>query len=97
MTEQPPGSPPIGAGKQAPAQPPPSPQERVESLRAELATAEAALPPQPGTARVRVMPPHDSFTLGGVIVGPAFTPVPASALSRLMSAAIDAGVTIEEA
>ena len=95
MTEQP-------AAAQAPAgrQPPvpqASPQERVAALRAQLAEAEAALPPVPGTARVRVMPPHDSFTRGGVTVGRDYTPVPAGALTQLMTAAADAGVTIEEA
>jgi hypothetical protein len=89
MTEQP------AAGKQ-PA-PPPSPQDRVDQLRAQLAEAEAALPPVPGTARVRVMPPHDSFTVGGVTVGASPTAVPAAALTRLMSAAASAGVTIKEA
>jgi hypothetical protein len=93
MTEQP-------AAAQAPAgrqpAPPPSPQDRVAALRAQLAEAEAALPPVPGTARVRVMPPHDSFTVGGVTVGAAPTAVPAAALTRLMSAAADAGVTIKE-
>lgn len=94
MTEQPAAP----AVKQPPA---PSPQdtarERVEKLRAELAMAEAALPAPAGTVRVRVAPPHDSFTLGGVTVGPDFTPVPAGALTRMMSAAADAGVTLEEA
>jgi hypothetical protein len=93
MTEQPPAAP--SAGKQPP--PGDDPRERAEKLRAELAMAEAALPAPPGTVRVRVMPPHDSFTLAGVTVGPDFTPVPAGALTGLMSAAADAGVTIEEA
>lgn len=90
MTEQPAG----GKGA-APSQP--DPAERVGKLRAELAVAEAALPPAPGTVRVRVAPPHDSFSVGGVTVGPDFTPVPAGALAGLLGAAADAGVTIEEA
>lgn len=94
MTEQPPGPPPVPAGKQ---QPPPTPQERAESLRAQLAAAEAAIPPPPGTVRLRVMPPHDSFTVAGFTVGRDPTEVPVSASPRLMSAAADAGVTIEEA
>jgi hypothetical protein len=72
-------------------------RERIGKLRAALAMAEAALPSPPGTARVRVKPPHDSFALAGVTVGPDFTPVPAGALTGLMSAAADAGVTLEEA
>jgi hypothetical protein len=71
--------------------------ERIEKLRAELAMAEAARPPVPGTARVRVAGKHDTFTLAGVTVGPDFTPVPIGALTGLMSAAADAGVTLEEA
>lgn len=92
MTEQPAAP----AGKQ-PAVPPPDQQDRVEKLRAELAVAQAAIPPPAGTVRVRVAPPHDSFTVAGVTVGRDFTPVPAGALTRLMSAAADAGVTIKEA
>lgn len=94
MTEQPSVTA-APAGKQQ--QPEADPRERAERLRAELAAAEAALPPPPGTVRVRVRPPHDTFTLGGVTVGPGFTPVPAGALTGLMSAAGDAGVTLEEA
>jgi hypothetical protein len=96
MTEQPVAPPP--AGKQPPdATAQDDPRERAEKLRAELAMAEAALPVPPGTVRVRVLPPHDTFTLAGVTVGPDFTPVPAGALTGLLSAAADAGVTIEEA
>lgn len=92
MTEQP------TAGKQPPAPPAgDDPRERAAKLRAELAMAEAALPPPPGTVRVRVMPPHDSFTVAGLTVGADFTPVPAGALTGLMSAAGDAGVTLQEA
>lgn len=95
MSVQPDGPP---AARQ-PATPPDqdNARERIEKLRAELAVAEAALPAVPGTARVRVRQPHDSFTLAGVTVGPDFTPVPAGALTGLMSAAADAGVTLEEA
>lgn len=96
MTEQPSAAPPP-AGKQAVPPPQDTGRERIERLRAELAMAEAALPPAPGTVRVRVMPPHDTFTLGGVTVGPDFTPLPAGALPQLMTAAGDAGVTLEEA
>ena len=95
MTEQPAAALP---GKQPAA---PSPQDdaadRVEKLRAQLAAAEAAVPPSPGTVRVRVAKPHDSFSVGGVTVGRDFTPVPAGALSQLTAAAADAGVTLEEA
>lgn len=94
MTEQPPAAAP--AGKQQP-QADPRARIDIEKLRAELAAAEAALPPPPGTVRVRVMPPHDTFTLAAVTVGRDFTPVPAGALTGLMSAAADAGVTLEEA
>jgi hypothetical protein len=94
MTEQPAAP----AGKQQTA--PPSqdaPDERVEKLRAELAAAEAALPPPPGTVRVRVRPPHESLIHAGTFVGRDFTPVPAGALARLSAAAADAGVVLEEA
>jgi hypothetical protein len=93
MTEQPaaPG------GKQPPAVPPQdAARDRIGKLRAQLLEAEAALPVEPGTVRLKVMPPHDSFTVGGFTVGRDPVPVPASATERLMSAAADAGVTIEE-
>jgi len=98
MTEQPaataPGKPPV----------PPSPpdaavtaaRERVGKLRAQLLEAEAALPQEPGTIRLKVMPPHDTFTVGGFTIGRDPVPVPAAATERLMSAAADSGVTIEE-
>lgn len=73
MTEQPAVPP--------PAKPPvPSPQDaardRVGKLRAQLAEAEASLPAEPGTVRLRVTRPHDSFTAGGVTVGTDPTPFP---------------------
>jgi hypothetical protein len=92
VTEQP--AAPAGRPQPAPAV---SAQEQIDKLRAALAAAEAAVPPPPGTVRVRVAKPHDSFTLGAVSVGRDFTPVPAGALTGLMSAAADAGVTLEEA
>jgi len=93
MTEQPAAP---AAGK-TPAAPQDAARERIGKLRAQLTEAEAALPPEPGTVRVRVLPPHDSFTLGSVTVGEDLTAVPVHALSQLMSAAGDAGVTLEEA
>jgi hypothetical protein len=87
--------PPAPAAKPAPAVPP-SPQQRVDGLRAQLAEAEAALPPVPGTVLLQVMPPHDSFTYGGITVGKDPTRVPAGALTRLMSAAAGARVQIKE-
>lgn len=94
MTEQPASAAPAGKGA-APSQP--DPAERAEKLRAELAEAEAAVPAPDGLAKVRVMPPHDSFSSGGVTVGRDFTLVPAGALAALLGAAADAGVTIKEA
>jgi hypothetical protein len=75
----------------------PSAEEIVEKLRAELAMAEAAVPPPPGTVRLRVVGPHGSVTVAGVTVGRDFTPVPAGVLARLTAAAADAGVVLEEA
>jgi hypothetical protein len=92
MTEQP-AAPPAGK-QQATAQD--ATRDRIGKLRAQLLEAEAALPPEPGTVRLKVMPPHDSFTVGGFTVGKDPAPVPAGATERLMSAAADAGVTIEE-
>jgi hypothetical protein len=95
MTEQPAVPP---AGKQPPAVPPQdAARDRIGKLRAQLLEAEAALPPEPGTVRLRVTEPHDSFTVAGVTVGADPTPVPAGAVPRLMTAAGDAGVTLEEA
>ena len=95
MSEQPPEKTPApAAGKPAPEQP--SPQERAEKLRAELAEAEAAIPPAPGTVRLRVKPPHSSFTVAGFTVGTDPTSVPARAVPQLTGAAAAAGVTLEE-
>jgi hypothetical protein len=89
---------PAPAGKQPPAAAAPdAARERVGKLRAQLAEAEAALPAEPGTVRLRVTEPHDSFTVGGVSVGTDPTPVPAHAVPQLMTAAGEAGVTLEEA
>lgn len=96
MTEQPAAVPPVGKLPPAPS-PEDAARERVGKLRAQLAEAQAALPPEPGTVRLRVVRPHDSFTVGGVTVGADLTPVPAGAVPQLMTAAADAGVTIEEA
>jgi hypothetical protein len=94
MTEQPA----VPGGKQPPVPPPPdTARDRIGKLRAQLAEAEAALPLPEGTVRVRVAEPHDSFTRGGVTVSREYTPVPAGALTQLMTAAADAGVKIEEA
>jgi hypothetical protein len=87
---------PAPAGKPPAAVPPDAARERVGKLRAQLAEAEAALPVEPGTVRLRVTEPHDSFSSGGVTVGRDPTPVPAGAVPQLMSAAGDAGVTLEE-
>jgi len=94
MTEQP-AAPSPPAGKSPPA-PQDAARERVGKLRAQLLEAEAALPVEPGTVRLKVMPPHDSFTVGGFTVGKDPVPVPANATERLMSAAADAGVTLQE-
>jgi hypothetical protein len=97
MTEQP-AAPPSAAGKDAPKPAAPeSPQDRADRLREQLAEAEAALPPAPGTVRLRVMPPHDSFTFAGHTVGKDPTAVPVGAVARLLGQAADAGVTIKEA
>jgi hypothetical protein len=95
VSEQPAAAPAVKPGPAVPDQD--NARERIEKLRAELAAAEASVPPSPGTARVRVRAPHESFTVAGVSVGPDFTAVPAGALTGLMSAADDAGVTLEEA
>jgi hypothetical protein len=94
MTEQPSAVPP--AGKQAPSAQDAA-RDRVGKLRAQLADAEAALPAPPGTVRLRVTGPHDSFAYGGLSVGRDPVPVPAGAVPQLMTAAGDAGVTLEEA
>lgn len=80
----------------APGKTPPDPQAKVDDLRTQLAVAEAALPPEPGTVRLRVLPPQDSFTVGAVTVGASPTDVPAHAVARLMGAAGEAGVKLEE-
>lgn len=96
MTEQP-AVPPPAAGKPPAVPPPDAARDRVGKLRAQLLEAEAALPVEPGTVRLRVTEPHDSFTVAGVTVGKDPTPVPAGAVPQLMTAAGEAGVTLEEA
>lgn len=46
---------------------------------------------------LRVLPPHISFTHGGITVGTEPTPVPQRALGALMTSAGEAGVKLEEA
>lgn len=92
MTEQPPAP-----AKQPAAPPQDAARERIERLRAQLLEAEAALPAPEGTVRLRVGAPHDSFFAGGITVGRDPTPVPSGAVPQLMTAAADAGVTLEEA
>lgn len=97
MTEQPVSSPaPATPGKQAaaPSVPAEDPKAKVERLRGELAKAEAALPPEPGTVRVKVEGPHSSFSFGSAVVGTDYTSVPNHLVPSLMRAASEAGVTL---
>lgn len=98
MTEQPddrPQAPAVPPGN-PPAQPQPAPEKRVEKLRAELAEAQAAIPPEPGTVRVKTEPPHSGFTVAGVTVSDSWTDVPAGWMPTLTRAAREAGVTLTE-
>lgn len=72
------------------------PRDRAAELEAELAQIRVAAVPGP-TVRMRVLPPHDTFTRGSVTVGRDPTPVPAGFLALLQQAADEAGVKIEEA
>ena len=76
---------------------PQDPSTRAAQLQEELDGIRATS--YRGGARVmlRVLPPHDSFSCGGVTVGREPTPVPAHAVARLAAAAAEAGVTLEEA
>jgi hypothetical protein len=78
----------------APKTAPPTPQERVDQLRAELAKAEAALPRDPQTTLVRVEPPITLFCFGGAALDALPRAVPNSRMPALMQAAADAGVTL---
>ena len=93
MTDQPSAP---AAGKPPAPSPQDAARERISKLRAQLIEAEAALPVEPGTVRLKVTGPHDSFTVAGFSVGRDPTPVPAGAVPQLMTAAGDAGVTLEE-
>lgn len=95
MTDQP-ASPPLPAstGSKTAAAALEDPQARVDRLRKELSEAEAALPPEPGTVRVRVEKPHSSFSFGVAAVGNEYTPVPNHLVPFLMRAASEAGVTL---
>jgi hypothetical protein len=83
-----------GQVQSAPAPDDDSPGGRVARLRAELAEAEAAAPAQPGTTRVKVEGPHESFTVAGITVGTDFAPVSDSLLTSFMRAAREAGVAL---
>ena len=80
------------AGKSAPE----DPAAEAARLRAEAAAIEAALPPSPGTVRVRVEAPHAEFWLGGVGVGTEPTEVPEHLVPALMQSASEAGVTLTQ-
>lgn len=64
-------------------------QAELDQIRAEARPGEKVM--------LRVMPPHDSFTYGGIVVGADPTPVPVNAVARLTGAADEAGVTLKEA
>lgn len=80
----------------APAAAPHDLSSRAADLEAELAAIRAEAVAGAKTL-LRVLAPHVSFTHGGITVGSSPTPVPERSVGALMTAASDAGVTIEEA
>lgn len=82
-----------------PAAPKDDPSARAAELAAELAAVREQMRADDANkpVQLRVTPPHDSFTYGGITVGAEATPVPAHAVAILTGAAADAGVMIEEA
>lgn len=71
------------------------PRDRVAKLEAELAEARAEASGQ-DTVRMKVEPPHESFSHANVTVRSDFAPVPAQLVPALMTAAADAGVTLTQ-
>jgi hypothetical protein len=97
MTDQAAEKPAAGmTGAKPAAKPPEDPYGEAKLLRAQAAALEKGIPPEPGTVRLKVAKPHDSFTAGGITVGTDPVPVPAGAVPQLMTAAADAGVTLVE-
>lgn len=72
------------------------PSARAAELESELAQIRADAMAGDKTP-VRVLPPHASFTHGGITVGAEPTPVPQRSLGPLLEAAAEAGVNLEEA
>jgi hypothetical protein len=83
---------PAGGRKQ---KPPPTPQERVDQLRSQLAEAEAELPRDPDTTLVSVEPPITTFSYGGIVVDTFPRAVPNSRMTALTRAAMEAGVALK--
>jgi hypothetical protein len=97
MTDQAAEKQPAGtAGAKPVTKPPEDPYGEAKLLRAQAAALEKGIPPEPGTVRLRVVKPHDSFAYGGITVGTDPVPVPSGAVPQLMAAAGDAGVTLTE-
>ena len=102
MTDQPAAPPPPAAAPPAPAAAPApvaagsgltaAEEATLAGLQARRGTALAG----PGAMQMKVEPPHESLTHGGVTVTNEFTSVPASMAAAIMAAADDAGVKITQ-
>jgi len=73
-----------------------SPAEQAAELRAKAQAILAAAPLAPGMVRLKVGPPHETFSYGGHYIGSEFTQVNALLVPGLTQAAHDAGVTLIE-
>lgn len=95
MTDKP------AAAKQAPVTAEPDKQAEdpfglARKLRAEAAAIEQAAAPDADVVRLKVSPPHLSFSYGGVDVGDEWTVVHSSLAPGVLRAADEADVTVTQ-
>jgi hypothetical protein len=94
MTEQPEATEPAAAVTVPAGLPPLTDQENAYLGR--LLARQAANAAGPDAVQMKVEPPHESFTYGGVTVGNEFTSVPALLAGPVLESAGEAGVTITQ-
>jgi hypothetical protein len=66
------------------------------ALRKQADELESSVPAAPGTSKLKVEEPHESFSFGAAWVGPDWTSVGDHLVPGVMQAAREAGVTITQ-
>jgi len=80
-----------------PSAAPEDPYGLARELRAQAAAIEAAAPPTDEWVKLKVEPPHTSFSYGGVEVGKEWTPVHVTLAPGVLSSASQTpGVTVTQ-